>query len=65
VVVESCYDTVVRGLVEHFAHLLKKGFAVELGGANESILSKQNVFTLESGVEVFVEKVKGLVVSPV
>ena len=51
--------------MENFSHLLKEGFAVELGRANKSILSEQNVFTLESGVEVFIKKVKGLIVSSV
>jgi len=65
VVVKSCYNPVVGCLVEHFAHLLEERFAVKLSCTNEGIFSEQDVLALESGVEVFIEEVEGLVVPSV
>ena len=47
--------------MEDLANLLQEALSVELSGAGESVLSKQDMFSLQSGVEtIFVITVKKL-----
>ena len=64
VVVQRCDGLVMRRRVEDFLDLLEEGLAVELGGADERVLSEKDVLASQRRIEVLVEQVKGPLVAP-
>jgi hypothetical protein len=62
VVVQRRHYLIVGRLVEDLLHLLEEALPVEEGGGDERVLAQQDVLPLQSGVEVFVQQVKGLLV---
>ena len=57
-VVESCYNFVMRRRVEYFLNLLEEGLAVELSGWYESVLSQQDMFPTQCRIEVLIQQIK-------
>ena len=55
-VVEAGDCVVVRRAVEHLPDLLEEALPIELGGADESILSQEDVLTSQSRGEAKIER---------